>query len=125
ANETDGRQIWCIAISNDGYHWEKPNLGLIEYKGSKKNNILALWTDYDGYYNVIKDPHDPDPQRRYKAMGELDPPPANQSGGVSVAFSPDGVRWTRYPGNPVVHHGLNLADAPTMLGWDHKIKKYV
>jgi len=33
-------QGWCYAVSRDGYTWEKPDLGLYEYNGSKKNNIL-------------------------------------------------------------------------------------
>ena len=50
---------------------------------------------------------------------------ANTYGGVAVAFSPDGLRWTEYPGNPVVKHGPNLGDAPTMMGWDPRINKYL
>src|SRR2546422_10925679 len=30
----------CIAESHDGFHWTKPELGLIEFEGSKKNNIV-------------------------------------------------------------------------------------
>ena len=120
----DKRRPWCYAVSRDGYRWEKPNLGLYDYKGSRDNNILADWADPQ-YFNVFKDPHDSDPNRRYKAMGELEGPVANQTGGAAVAFSPDGLRWTQHPGNPVVKHGRNMGDAPTFLGWDPKIKKYV
>ena len=31
---------FCYAESEDGINWTRPNLGLFEYKGSKKNNIL-------------------------------------------------------------------------------------
>ena len=30
----------CYAESRDGIHWEKPNLGIVEYHGSKENNII-------------------------------------------------------------------------------------
>lgn len=30
----------CYAESKDGIHWEKPNLGIWEYRGSKENNIV-------------------------------------------------------------------------------------
>ncbi|MBT7861391.1 MAG: hypothetical protein HN712_13800 [Gemmatimonadetes bacterium] len=33
-------QRLCLATSNDGVHWEKPELGLVEFEGSKRNNIL-------------------------------------------------------------------------------------
>mgnify|MGYP003316074152 CR=1 FL=1 len=30
----------CYATSQDGIEWEKPNLGLIDFNGSKNNNII-------------------------------------------------------------------------------------
>jgi hypothetical protein len=30
----------CYAESSDGIHWEKPNLGLVPWKGSRQNNIV-------------------------------------------------------------------------------------
>ena len=42
--------------------------------------------------------------------------------GVSVAFSPDGLRWTKYHGNPVV---TRSSDSHTLLGWDDLHGKYV
>ena len=36
----DGRRPWCYATSTDGFNWEKPDLGLTEFKGSKQNNIV-------------------------------------------------------------------------------------
>ena len=62
----DRRRPWCYAESSDGYTWEKPELGIHEVNGSKKNNIVAFWTD-PSFSTVFKDPHDPDPQRRFKA----------------------------------------------------------
>lgn len=123
--EQYARRPLCYAISRDGLKWEKPELGLIEFRGSRRNNIVGDWADPQ-FFNFIKDPQDPDPSRRYKAMGEMEGSgAANRNGGVAVAFSPDGIRWTPYSGNPVVHHGRNLADAPTMLGWDPRLRKYV
>jgi hypothetical protein len=117
------RQALCYAVSTDGYHWEKPELGLFDFKGSKKSNILNAY-DYVTYFNFIKDPHDPDPNRRYKAMGEVELSPTHPDG-VAVAFSPDGIRWTEWKQNPVVAKGPNMTDAPTMLGWDPLRQKYV
>jgi len=122
----DERRPLCYAVSKDGYKWEKPELGIFEYRGSKANNILmANGPEAAHYFNVIKDPQEKDPQRRYKALGEMEGAIANQTGGVAIAFSPDGLHWTEHPGNPVVRHGRNIADAPTILGWDHKRRKYV
>ncbi|MGI9454965.1 MAG: prolyl oligopeptidase family serine peptidase, partial [Aeoliella sp.] len=82
----------CYATSEDGVHWTKPNMGLVEYEGSKDNNIL-LRIDYGA--GVLVDPRDSDPSRRYKiAFWEHN--------GTSVAFSPDGIHWTKYEKNPVI-----------------------
>ena len=118
---------WCYAVSRDGYHWEKPDLGIYEFNGSKKNNILAAFDRKIDitFNNVCKDPHESDPRKRFKAMGEIENgQPANTNGGACIAFSPDGLHWDLYP-DPVIRHGVNLADAPTMFGWDPKKNKYV
>lgn len=123
-----GLRPWCYAVSPDGFRWEKPELGLIEYRGSRRNNLVGAWDAKSDltFTNVVRDPRDPDPKRRFKAMGEWENGPvANRNGGAAIAFSPDGLRWTPYAGNPVIRHGPNLADAPTMFGWDPRRKKYV
>ena len=56
----------CYARSSDGYHWERPNLGEVEFEGSAKNNILR--SGIKGATGVFIDPHAP-PQERFKAMG--------------------------------------------------------
>ncbi len=78
----DREMAICYAVSTDGIKWEKPVLGLVEFADSKQNNIL--WRGPHGA-GVLKDPGDPDPARRYKAIfkGER----------LSVAFSPDGLHW--------------------------------
>jgi hypothetical protein len=36
----DADSFFCYACSNDGVHWERPDLGLVEYNGNRRNNIL-------------------------------------------------------------------------------------
>jgi hypothetical protein len=122
----------CYATSSDGINWERPNLGLVEFQGSKDNNILPPVNDgkMHNYAGIIKDKHDPDPARRYKAVAWR-PAASNRSGnyrplepdfGVGVYFSPDGLHWTAYSGNPVIR---GTSDVHTLLGWDDRIGKYV
>ncbi len=87
------------AVSKDGVNWEKPKLGLIEYNGNKQNNILDfMGGEYAlAEYVVIHDPEDPDPSRRFKMVFEC----GKYNNGISVAYSPDGLRWTESPKNPV------------------------
>ena len=78
------------AESDDGVHWVKPNLGQVEYKGSRENNLLDLPGErmYGGH--VLKEEEEPDAQRRYKMVYNL------HNGTTWVfrtATSPDGIRW--------------------------------
>jgi len=53
------------ATSNDGVHWQKPTLGLIEFGRSHANN-LVMRRATQGIHagGVLTDPRDPDPARR-------------------------------------------------------------
>ena len=62
--------LWCYAESEDGYNWERPNLGVFEFDGSTDNNIVFAAGESGGHYgymNVMRDDHG-DPQERYKAI---------------------------------------------------------
>ena len=91
----------CYATSTDGIHWEKPNLGLVEYNGNKNNNIIKFQKDGEnlgvGAIPMIYEPDDSDPQRRFKVVFE------SQKYGncIAVAFSPDGLTWDIPDYNPV------------------------
>lgn len=58
---------WRVAYaeSQDGVHWTKPNLGLVEYNGNRNNNLVRLEPRL-GTLNVkvLHDPDDPDTDRR-------------------------------------------------------------
>ena len=36
----------CVAVSQDSVNWKKPNLGLVEYRGSTDNNLLPPGQEY-------------------------------------------------------------------------------
>jgi len=100
----------CYATSKDGIHWEKPDLGIIEFQGNKKNNIVLRAVHGVG---VIKDLHETDPQKRYKAIHP-------HRGHTNVWFSSDGLNWTekRLP-------GLDHGDTYNCVFWDPALEKYV
>jgi hypothetical protein len=80
-NEPHNREMGiCYATSKNGINWEKPDLGLVEYNGSKKNNIV--WRGPHGA-GVFKDMHEKDPAKRYKVIFQ----------GLAVSFSSDGIHW--------------------------------
>ena len=61
----DGTSHEAYAESTDGYAWHKPELGLVEYNGSKANNLLHP-TEYFWLRCVFRDPTAP-PEERYKS----------------------------------------------------------
>ena len=91
-------QRLCLAVSKDGKIWEKPDLGVCEYKGNTHNNLCDF--PLDGHIQacvVFYDPDDPDEDRRFKMNFES---PKYQKY-MCVAFSPDGIHWKEYEHNPV------------------------
>jgi hypothetical protein len=90
----------CYATSRDGERWEKPELGLTEFNGSKRNNIVAF-PKYDTLWStcaILHDPEERDPKRRFKMMFECVSDEYVKRYGNrqhwGVAFSSDGLRWT-------------------------------
>lgn len=75
----------CYATSHDGITWEKPELGIVEYEGSTKNNIVLRGPHGSG---VLKDREEKDSDRRYKMLTSV------PGGGMGVSFSPDGIHWS-------------------------------
>jgi len=113
--------------SKDGFHWTLPNLGLVNYNGLNENNICRIARTNAEGIAVIRDPRDPDPDRRYKAFywehasGNSAIPDISVNG-MSVSFSADGKMWTDYPDNPVITLG---SDTGQQAIYDPYIEKYV
>jgi hypothetical protein len=107
AEKRTHRCLVCYAESSDGIHWTKPDLDLYDYNGMAPTNIVMLSNGgySDRYANsVLVDPRDPDPARRYK-MATYDfsvDDDGVERPGLVVAFSPDGIHWTRHPHAPLI-----------------------
>ena len=88
----------CYAESRDGIHWNRPDLGLVEFQGSKTNNIVLQTAGFhDGNLMVFRDENpSATPDALYKAVsGRVGP--GNWSTAdkdLAVWKSPDGIHWT-------------------------------
>lgn len=104
----------CYAESDDGLHWMKPNLGLIEADGSKDNNICL--SGFLDNCTPFKD-ENPDcpPAEKYKAIGYA-------KEGLIAWQSPDGIHWQRFGDKPLITKGA--FDSQNVAFWDPEIKKY-
>src|SRR5262245_46547461 len=47
----DQGEVTCYAQSKDGVRWEKPELGIVEHKGSTRNNIVLTGAGKTGTHN--------------------------------------------------------------------------
>ncbi len=107
-DETDTAGQYCLAVSTDGIHWEKPALGLSFYQGLDTN-----CTEH-GFQFVFVDPN-ADPAQRYKKFGFLD----DESFGL-VSVSPDGLRFYPYPRRLLPF----FADSQNVVLWDDERARY-
>jgi hypothetical protein len=79
------------AESKDGINWTKPIMRQMELDGSLENNFITvepgLTWPANSIKNVVYDPDDPDPSRRYKGFGHCY--------GREPIVSAEGIHWRR------------------------------
>ncbi|NLX96773.1 MAG: hypothetical protein GXY83_11400 [Rhodopirellula sp.] len=86
----------AYAESEDGIHWQKPNLGLVEHRGSKQNNLVLIDPPEAGgiHLIVLHEADEADPARRFKMLLTVAATLGKSKGSTSITlFSPDGLRW--------------------------------
>ncbi len=112
----------CYAESRDGIHWDRPELGLFEFKGSKANNIvLKGFGDRDpgvgGFTPFLDTNPDCPSDERYKALGGLG---VNcLLGGLYAMISADGIHWNLLQPDPVLRQREHGAfDSANVAFWD-------
>ena len=99
----EGETQVCVLVSSDGLRWEYPELGLVEFNGSKKNNVINCphGMNRSQCLGILWDPHAEDEAYRWKRVD-------NKPTGINAdnqsrwqAFhSRDGYGWMPYPPGP-------------------------
>lgn len=109
----------CIALSTDGIHWTKPELGLFEVEGSRQNNVvLAHAAPVTHNFSPFIDQNpNAKPDQKYKALG------GTKESGLIAYASPDGIYWTRMQEEPVFTKGV--FDSQNVVFWSESEKQYV
>jgi len=113
---TDG--IWvCYAESKDGINWVKPHLGIVEYKGTKDNNIIMPHS-FDNFMVFRDDNPKCPPEKKYKAVaaGRVDDKRC-----LNSYYSADAIHFTK--GEPVTFDGA--FDSLNVAFWDERTQKYM
>ncbi len=135
-----GQKHFVYYESDDGIAWRRPNLGIVEWNGSRANNIVNIFGTDGG--SVFIDPSAP-PSERYKLMAEMtfpkdvvdeyvrkrpgvwDPKSARKKDGSVVgmtgAVSADGLHWTQIR-EPLV---VEVTDTNLTAYYDTRLGKYV
>ena len=110
-------EVVCYAESRDGIQWEKPELGIVEFDGSKKNNII--WDGYGSHNFAPFRDANPDckPEEEYKALA------GNQKEGLRAFKSSDGIHWSLLRDEAVITEGA--FDSQNLAFWDTVRRRYV
>ena len=92
---TGEQTLLCALDSDDGMQWERPELGLVDFDGSTRNNITNAYADH---LATIWDAHEQDESRRWKQIDNK-PTGTNESGDPrwQARYSKDGYDWHLYP----------------------------
>ena len=87
--------LLCALDSSDGLTWERPELSLVEFDGSTRNNITTASAQH---LSTIWDPYEEDETRRWKQI-DNQPTGRTEAGNPrwQARFSQDGYRWYLYP----------------------------
>lgn len=108
----------CYAESDDGIHWRKPDLGIVEFEGSKQNNIVLATGRIDkveadpGHIAVFRDDNPDAPaESRYKAIIR-----SRKPNGLLPFQSADGLHWGPMSNGPVITYGA--FDSQNLAFWD-------
>lgn len=121
------------AESTDGVKWILPNLGLKKFDDSRDNNVIFTVNDTDvtgrkmfdqhglvyGNFCIIDREQGPAPHTRGRFTALF----CTGHGGLCMAYSDDGLRWTAYPENPVFD--LGGSDTFNNFLFDARIGRYV
>ncbi len=112
-------EVTCYAQSTDGIAWTKPSLGLIDFAGSKDNNIILATAPYSHNFSPFIDTKPGVPAaEKYKAVAGIAP------GSLAFFSSPDGVRWTKMEGKSFFEKGW-VFDSQNVAFWSEAEGKYV
>ncbi len=132
ADFTKMMRVVCVAVSEDGVHFKRPELPYFTGEGFERTNVV--WAFYKSQVlnatagvGIVNDPADADPQKRFKmawSKGNTNTfAPATKIEGPSVAFSPDGLNWSDCDANPICNK-FN-SDTEQCVIYDPERKKWV
>jgi hypothetical protein len=111
-----GSQTANLATSPDGIHFERPNLGLVEFQGSTVNNIIHQSQQAHNFCAFRDDNPNAESSQRFKAVG------GSGTDNLHGFCSPDGIHWERIQEGPLKVTGS--FDSVNVPMWDSHTSCY-
>lgn len=120
-------QVTCFVESEDGIHFTRPKLGLIEAGGTKDNNVIWRGVESHNFAPFLDANPNAKPAERYKALGGVKQPGKNwhqgeTPGGLYAFASQDGIHWKKMQDTPVITKGA--FDSQNLAFWDVTRNRY-
>jgi hypothetical protein len=120
-------QVTCVAESNDGIHFTRPKLGLIEAGGTKDNSVIWRGVESHNFSPFLDANPKARPEERFKALGGVKQPGKNWQqgetpGGLYAFASSDGIHWKKMKDTPVITKGA--FDSQNLAFWDTTRNRY-
>ena len=112
----------CYAESTDGVHWIKPELGICEYNGSTRNNIiLDPNTAIFDNFMVIRDPNQNEGSNElYKGICSIKSEHAKNKNVLWCFTSPDGIHFRK----AWIMSDVGAFDTLNTVVWDQYTCRY-
>lgn len=111
-------EVTCYAESQDGITWSKPKLGLVEWQGSKANNIILADESISHNFSPFVDTRPGVPaDERLKAVG------GEAKTGLMAFASGDGIHWRKLQEGPIFRKGA--FDSQNVAFWSEAEQKYL
>jgi len=105
-----------VAESKDGIAWTRPELGLVDYKGSKQNNLIMAADHASNFAPFVDANVNALPSQRYKAF-------VGDTEAIFAFASPDGIHWSKLDETPMFTQPP--FDSQNVAFWDSALNQYV
>lgn len=113
--DASDKQVTCVAESDDGITFRRPNLGLYDFGGSTENNIVYIGVEAHNFSPFLDTNPEAKTDERYRAVGGLE-------SRLFAFSSPDGVHWKKMQTEPVMTKGA--FDSLNVVFWDSLTRRY-
>lgn len=117
ARDEDKMQTTCLALSDDGIHFERVKINRIAYNGITENNIVFMGVEAHNFAPFVDENPDCPDDEKFKAVGGL-----LSIGGLFAFKSADGIVWERMTEKPVITSGQ--FDSMNTAFYDHTCGLY-